>query len=79
MVIRNVTNDAKIAAAIGWSREDVSLFIVHVEPKADGSGYILWPHQDMLGGPRLKPVRLGNKWLIDTGPIDLEEEYHQLP
>lgn len=74
MVIRNVTNDTKIAAAIGWSRDDVNRFIVHVEPKADGSGYILRPHQDMPGGPQLKPVRLGNEWLIYTGPIDLEEE-----
>jgi|GEM_PF-6968375 len=74
MVIRNALNHAKIAAEIGWTAEDVSLFIVHIEPKADGTGYFLMPHQDLPGGQRLKPVRLGNKWLIETGPIDLQRE-----
>jgi len=74
MVVRNSANDAKIAAAIGWSREDVSQFIVHVEPKADGSGFILRPHQGMPGGMYPKPVRLGNRWIIETGPIDLKCE-----
>ncbi|NWA24719.1 hypothetical protein HX866_07435 [Pseudomonas gingeri] len=73
MVTRNIDNDAKIAAVIGWSQQDVSRFIVNVEPKADGSGYILRPHQDMPGGPPLKPLKLGNEWLIYTGPIDFDE------
>lgn len=72
MVIRNDSNHAKIAAEIGWSQEDVRRFIAHIKPKADESGYFLFPHQDLPGANRYKPLRLGNEWIIQTGSIDLE-------
>lgn len=72
MVIRNASNHAKIGAKIGWEAEDVGRFIAHIEPKADGSGYFLLPHQDLPGVMPYKPLRLGSEWVIQTGPIDLE-------
>ena len=72
MIIRNAANHAKIASNIGWAVEDVSQYIAHIEPKSDGSGYFLLPHQDLPFGPQYKPLRLGNAWVIQTGPIELD-------
>lgn len=71
MVIRNASNHAKIGAEIGWTAEDVSQFIVHIEPMANGAGYFLFPHQDFWPQAQPKPLRLGNEWVIKTGKIDL--------
>lgn len=72
MVIRNAENHAKIAAEIGWKAEDVAQFIVQIDPMADGQGYLLFPHQNFWANALPKPLRLGNDWVIKTGPIDLE-------
>lgn len=79
MIPRTPSNNAKMAKAINlaeannWSADDANRFVVAVVAKADNSGYLLHIHQDMQGHNRLKPARLGDKWVIETGPIDFDE------
>ena len=73
MVIRNAANHTKIATMMGWCAEDVRQFIELIEQKVDGSGYFLFPHPDMHGVARLTSHIAGNRWVIETGPIDLDQ------
>lgn len=79
MIPRTQSNNAKMARAMSlsdsrpWSESDAGRFVVAIVAKADNSGYLLHIHQDMQGSQRLKPDRLGYKWIVETGPIDFDE------
>jgi len=72
MIPRTPSNNAKMAKAMNWSFEDASRFVVEIAAKSDKSGFWLYIHQDMWGHKQLKPSRLGDKWIIGTGPIDFD-------
>lgn len=72
MASRSTSNNAKMAAAIKWSVEDASQFVVEIVAKSDRSGYWLHIHQDMPGRMPLKPRYLGDEWVVGTGPINFD-------
>lgn len=74
MIPRTPSNNAKMAAAMKWSVEDASRFVVEIVAKSNNSGYLLHIHQDMPGCIPLKPLRLGDKWVIETGPINFDTQ-----
>ncbi len=74
MIPRTPSNNAKMAKEMKWSVEDASRFVVEIVAKVDDSGYWLHIHQDMRGSHRLKPDGLGDKWIIETGPIGFDLE-----
>lgn len=74
MIPRTPCNNTKMAAAIKWSVEHTSQFVVEIVAKSDRSGYWLHIHQDMPGRVPLKPSYLGDNWVIGTGPIDFDSE-----
>lgn len=47
MIPRTPSNNAKMAAAMEWSVEDASRFVVEIVAKSNQSGYRLHIHQDM--------------------------------
>ncbi|UNM22088.1 hypothetical protein K0P33_11800 [Pseudomonas sp. ArH3a] len=57
-----------------WSVENASQFVVEIVAKSDQAGYWLHIHQDMPGSKPLKPRYLGDKWVIETGPINFDME-----
>ncbi len=74
MIPRTPSNNAKMAAAMEWSVEDASRFVVEIVAKSNQSGYRLHIHQDMPGCVPLKPRYLGDKWVIETGPINFDTQ-----
>jgi hypothetical protein len=74
MIPRTPSNNAKMAAAMKWSVEDASRFVVEIVAMSNNSGYWLHIHQDMPGRVPLKPRYLGDKWVIETGPINFDTQ-----
>lgn len=64
----------KMAAAMKWSVEDASHFVVETVAKSGQSGYWLHIHQDMPGRMPLKPRYLGGMRVMETGRIDFDTE-----